>query len=220
MSIAAIIVAAGESRRMGFDKLSAKINGTSVLMHSINAFCQCPSVNVIYVVCNEQRYREIDALHFGKQIFRVDGGAHRQDSVNNGLHALDPEVTLVAIHDGARPMITPELIEKTIAATRQYGAAAVARRVTETLKRSDADGFARTGVDRNNLWYMETPQCFRVSVLRRAYQYVQERGITVTDEVSAVENIGISTFLIESTKPNIKITVPADLELTATLMTD
>jgi 2-C-methyl-D-erythritol 4-phosphate cytidylyltransferase len=220
MSIAAIIVAAGESRRMGFDKLSAKINGISVLTHSVKAFCDCPSIDIIYVVCPESRFREINELPLNKQILRVEGGSHRQDSVNNGLKALDPTVTLVAIHDGARPMITADLIENTFTAARKYGAAAVARRVTETLKRSDAEGFARSSIDRTNLWYMETPQCFRVNVLRRAYQYVQERGITVTDEVSAVEAIGISTLLIESTKPNIKITVPADLELAASLMTE
>ena len=96
--------------------------------------------------------------------------------------------------------------------------AALGRKVTETLKRADAEGFARSSVDRALLWFMETPQCFRVNVLKRAYQHVRERKLQVTDEVSAVEVIGISTYLVESKHPNVKITVPADLKLAAYLM--
>lgn len=218
MPTAAIIVAAGSSQRMGFDKLAAPLSGSPVLAHSVRAFCASPSVDQVYVVCSETRFSELLAGPFAKPVVRVDGGDTRQESVYRGLKALSEEITMVAVHDGARPMICVEEIELCIELTRKYGAAALGRKVTETLKRADAEGFARSSVDRALLWFMETPQCFRVNVLKRAYQHVRERKLQVTDEVSAVESIGISTYLVESKHPNIKITVPADLRLAAYLM--
>jgi 2-C-methyl-D-erythritol 4-phosphate cytidylyltransferase len=218
MPTAAIIVAAGSSQRMGFDKLAAPLLDAPVLAHSVRAFCAAPSVDLVYVVCSESRFSELLSDSFAKPVYRVEGGAARQESVYNGLKALPQEVTMVAVHDGARPMIRVDEIEQCIAQTRQYGAAALGRKVTETLKRADAEGFARSSVDRALLWFMETPQCFRVNVIKRAYQHVRETKMQVTDEVSAVEAIGISTYLVESKYPNIKITVPADLKLVAYLM--
>ena len=154
MPIAAIIVASGESRRMGFDKLTADLNGKPVLYHAVAAFCQCPSIDEIYVVCPDERFHCLAELQTLKKIHQVNGGRDRQHSVLNGLNALGNETTLVAVHDGARPMIDSATIEKCIQAARQYGAATVARRVTETLKRADAEGFARSGVDRANLWFI------------------------------------------------------------------
>jgi 2-C-methyl-D-erythritol 4-phosphate cytidylyltransferase len=218
MPTAAIIVAAGSSQRMGFDKLAAPLLGTPVLAHSVRAFCEAPSVDQIFVVCSEARFSELLPGPFAKPVFRVDGGDTRQESVYHGLKALAEDITVVAVHDGARPMIRVEEIEQCIEHARKYGAAALGRKVTETLKRADAEGFARSSVDRALLWFMETPQCFRVNVLKRAYQHVRERRLQVTDEVSAVEAIGISTYLVESKYPNVKITVPADLKLAAYLM--
>lgn len=218
MPTAAIIVAAGSSQRMGFDKLAAPLLGTPVLAHSVRAFCEAPSVDQIFVVCSEARFSELLPGPFAKPVFRVDGGETRQESVYYGLKALAEDITVVAVHDGARPMIRVEEIEQCIEHARKYGAAALGRKVTETLKRADAEGFARSSVDRALLWFMETPQCFRVNVLKRAYQHVRERKLQVTDEVSAVEAIGISTYLVESKHPNVKITVPADLKLAAYLM--
>lgn len=218
MPTAAIIVAAGSSQRMGFDKLAAPLLGAPVLAHSLRAFCAAPSVDLVYVVCSERRFSELLPGPFAKPVSRVEGGTTRQESVYNGLKALPQEVTMVAVHDGARPMIRVDEIEQCIAHTRQYGAAALGRKVTETLKRADVEGFARSSVDRALLWFMETPQCFRVNVLKRAYQHVREMKMQVTDEVSTVEAIGISTYLVESKYMNIKITVPADLKLAAYLM--
>lgn len=218
MPTAAIIVAAGSSQRMGFDKLAAPLLGTPVLAHSVRAFCEAPSVDQIFVVCSEARFSELLPGPFAKPVFHVDGGDTRQESVYHGLKALAEDITVVAVHDGARPMIRVEEIEQCIEHARKYGAAALGRKVTETLKRADAEGFARSSVDRALLWFMETPQCFRVNVLKRAYQHVRERKLQVTDEVSAVEAIGISTYLVESKYPNVKITVPADLKLAAYLM--
>lgn len=218
MGCAAIIVASGKSRRMGFDKLAARINGKPVLAHTVRAFMAAEGISRVIVVCPEERFRLLDGEVFSKPIDRVDGGEHRQDSVANGMAALGPEDLIIAVHDGARPLVRPESIAACIAAARQFGAASLAREVTDTIKKADTEGFARYSVDRTGLWAMETPQVFRASVLRRAYAAVAERQLTVTDEASAVESMGISTKLITSPFPNLKITVPADIHLASALM--
>jgi 2-C-methyl-D-erythritol 4-phosphate cytidylyltransferase len=218
MPTAAIIVAAGSSQRMGFDKLVAPLQGLPVLAHSVRAFCETASIDEIFVVCSEARFKELLPGPFSKPVTRVDGGDTRQHSVQNGLNALSSEITLVAVHDGARPLIRPEEIDLCLEHAKKYGASALGRKVTETLKRADHEGFARSSVDRALLWFMETPQCFRVNVLKRAYAHVRERRLQVTDEVSAVEAIGVSTFLVESRAANLKITVPADLALASHLL--
>lgn len=218
MGCAAIIVASGSSRRMGFDKLAAVIDGKPVLAHTVRAFMAAEGITRVIVVCPEERFRLLDGEDFSKPITRVDGGDQRQDSVANGMAVLGPDDLIIAVHDGARPLVRPESIDECIAAARQYGAAALARVVTDTIKKADTEGFARYSVDRTGLWAMETPQVFRSSVLRRAYAAVAERQLAVTDEVSAVEAMGISTKLITSPFPNPKITVPADIHLASALM--
>ena len=215
---AAIIVAAGSSRRMGFDKLAAELRGRSVLAHSVAAFCATPSIDTIIVVCSQQRFAELLPSSYPKPVIRVDGGATRQESVSHGLNALGDDVSLVAVHDGARPLISPQAVEACLAAAQQHTASALGRRVTETLKRADKNDFASSSVDRDNLWFMETPQCFCVDALKRAYRHVREQQLIVTDEVSAMEAIGYPTYLVESKEANLKITVPADLKLAAYLM--
>jgi 2-C-methyl-D-erythritol 4-phosphate cytidylyltransferase len=218
MGCAAIIVASGSSRRMGFDKLAAEIRGKPVLAHTVQAFMAAREITRIIVVCPEERFRLLNNVECTKPLDRVEGGAQRQDSVANGLALLGPEDLLVAVHDGARPLVRPDSIDECVAAARQYGAATLAREVADTIKKADLEGFARYSVDRSGLWAMETPQAFRTSVLRRAYASIAEKFLTVTDEVSAVEAMGISTKLITSPFPNLKITVPADIPLATALM--
>ena len=110
------------------------------------------------------------------------------------------------------------MIDECMQAARQYGAATLGKKATETMKRTDQEGFVRSSVDRADLWFMETPQCFRKNVLVRSYENVCERGLTVTDEVSAVDSIGIATKIIENRQPNLKITLPNDLQLAAFLL--
>jgi 2-C-methyl-D-erythritol 4-phosphate cytidylyltransferase len=218
MGCAAIIVASGSSRRMGFDKLAAPVRGTPVLAHAVRAFMAAKEITRVIVVCPEERFRLLHDLAGAKPLDRIDGGAQRQDSVANGMSLLGPEDLIVAVHDGARPLVRPESIDECIAAARQYGAATLARALTDTIKKADSEGFARYNVDRSGLWAMETPQVFRTSLLRRAYVALAEKQLTVTDEVSAVEAMGISTKLVTSPFPNLKITVPADIHLAAALM--
>jgi 2-C-methyl-D-erythritol 4-phosphate cytidylyltransferase len=142
---------------------------------------------------------------------RIEGGAERYLSVAAGIAAVPHDTELILIHDAARPFVSQSDILAVITAARDYGAASLARRVTETLKRSDTLDFTTDAVPRENLWFMETPQIFRADLIRAAYQHVLENELPVTDESSALESIGVNTKLIASTSPNPKITTPADL---------
>ena len=210
----AVIVAAGSSRRAGFDKLAAHLDGAPVLRRSVDAFVAAGAAAVV-VVCPESRWVEtgLAAAAFPVPVSRVDGGAERQDSVAAGLAALPACTCMVAVHDGARPLITPEGIRACLAAADETGAAACAHPVVDTLKRADAAGFSLPEkVSRDNLWGMETPQIFRLELLLRAYDFVKAHALVVTDEVSAVEAMGVPTRLV-SGGVNLKITLPGDLEL-------
>ena len=133
--------------------------------------------------------------------------------LQNLLAALPAGTRMVAVHDGARPLITPQGIQACLAAADSTGAAACAHPVVDTLKRADADGCALPEkVSRENLWGMETPQIFRLDLLRQAYDYVKAHQLVVTDEVSAVEALGVATRLVQG-GANLKITLPGDLEL-------
>lgn len=209
----AIIVAAGNSRRLGHDKLTWTLNGVTVLRRSINAFLDAKNINSIVVVCPLDRWNQIDHENFTKPVIRVDGGNERQDSVAAGLAALPTNTELVAVHDGARPLVSHQDIDRCVEAAQHFGAAALARRATETMKRSDENDFNIEPVDRENLWCMETPQVFRTKLLRKASKTIAQCGITATDEVSAVEQLGTKVKFVESSRPNLKITTPADLAL-------
>ena len=210
----AVIVAAGSSRRAGFDKLAAPLAGVPVLRRSVDAFVAAGAAAVV-VVCPESRWVEtgLAAADFPVPVSRVDGGAERQDSVAAGLAALPAGTRMVAVHDGARPLITPQGIAACLAAAEETGAATCAHPVVDTLKRADAAGKSLPEkVSREHLWGMETPQIFRLELLLQAYQYVKENALVVTDEVSAVETLGVPTRLVQG-GANLKITLPGDLEL-------
>ena len=213
----AILVAAGMSQRMGFDKLAAELAGMPVLRRTLEAFLAAESIAEVVVVCPPERW-ELLGGNFAKPVRRVDGGESRQDSVVAGLAALSLESRFVAVHDGARPLISPEDIDRCVAAAAENRAAALARRVTETLKRSDALDFSTEGVSREQLWFMETPQVFEIPMLVDAYAEVAALGLRVTDEVSVMEAAGVRVKFVESTRPNLKITTPADLALAEALL--
>lgn len=214
----AIIVAAGNSRRLGYDKLTWTLDGITVLRRSIDAFLKANNIHSIVVVCPLDRWNQIDHENFTKPVTRVDGGKERQDSVAAGLAALPADTQLVAVHDGARPLVSPNDIDRCVEAAHAFGAAALARRTTETMKRSDDNDFNTEPVERHNLWCMETPQVFRTDLLRDASNAIARDGITATDEVSAVEQLGTKVKFVESRNPNLKITTPADLALAEALV--
>lgn len=210
----AVIVAAGMSRRIGFDKLAAPLAGVPVLCHSVRAFAQA-GAGCIVIVCPEERWEALRPWeHAGEvPVLRVDGGERRQDSTQAGLAALPAGSSWVAVHDAARPLITPRGIKACLAAAQQGGAAACAHPIVDTLKRADAAGHTLPElVSRERLWGMETPQIFRVDLLRRAFEKVDACGAEITDEVSALELVGVRTRLVQ-VGPNMKITLPGDVEL-------
>jgi len=148
----------------------------------------------------------------------AEGGAERQDSVWNGLCAMTADAELVATHDGARPCISLELIEQTIRAAKDFGAAVAAQRVTDTIKQSDDGATISRTVDRSKLWSVQTPQAFRVSVIRQAISTARGRGLNLTDDTAACELIGQAVKLVESKQPNPKVTVPGDLPFIESLL--
>lgn len=210
MSRAAIIVASGSSRRMGFDKLAAPLAGRPVLWHSVHAFSSLEEITQVIVVTPPQRFAWLSDL--GQKISRIDGGAERSDSVAAGLAALSDHITHVAIHDGARPLISADSIQATFTAAQKSGAASLARRVTETLKRATPEGITTQSISRDHLWIMETPQTFSKDLIQQAYQNLTPGNPQITDEVSALQLLGQGTTLVENHSPNPKITVQADLD--------
>jgi 2-C-methyl-D-erythritol 4-phosphate cytidylyltransferase len=222
MSTTAIIVAAGNSTRMGFHKLTASLLGKPVLRWTIEAFDACEAVDDLLIVVSEITREMVlewaeDGL-FAKPVMISEGGAERHLSVHEGLKRLAEHVDIVAVHDGARPLITPEQISRCIARARDCKAVACARPVTETLKRVDARGVISASLEREGAWVMETPQVFERALLCRAYEDVVREGLRVTDEVSAVQQVGAEVFVLDNPQPNLKITYPADLDLAARLL--
>lgn len=212
-----IIVAAGSSRRMGFDKLFAPLHGKPVVLHTIDAFERADCVDEIVVVGHPERLAELERLvrSSGSKKVRhvVAGGRHRQDSVRAGLNVLAPSVRYVAVHDAARPLVTPAQILRVLQLAQAHGAASLAEPITDTLKRADENHFVRGGIDRDGLYAMQTPQIFSRDLLVDAYAAVTGKKISVTDEVSAVEHLGRKVVLVPNDEFNLKITFPRDLQL-------
>jgi 2-C-methyl-D-erythritol 4-phosphate cytidylyltransferase len=213
--LSVIIVAGGSSQRMGFDKLFAVIAGEPVIAHTMRAFEHASSVSEIVVVARKERHEEIRkisrAAGFKKVQSIVPGGERRQDSVRAGLDQIDRDANYVAVHDAARPLITPEQIERAFEQCRVHGSAALAQPVNDTLKRADADFLVVGLVDRHQLYAMQTPQIFERKLLEDAYCGVYAEKASVTDEVSAVERLGHKIALVLNDDFNFKITYPRDL---------
>lgn len=219
----AVIVAAGRGTRMGphIDKLFLEVAGRPVVAHTW-ARWDAAAVDEIVLVIRagmEAAFTEMAAtLPLTKPYRFAVGGVERQESVWNGLMALSAEAEVVAIHDGARPCISPELIHHTIQAARESGAAVAAQRITDTLKESDGGALISRTVDRAKLWSVQTPQVFRVAVIREAISTARARGLNLTDDTAACELIGQPVRLVESRQPNPKVTVPADLPFIASVL--
>ena len=234
--ISAIIVAAGKGTRMAaavlahsgapqganVDKLWLEVAGRPVIAHTWRQFNDAACVDEIILVVRDgmqPHFAELaEKFHFQKPFRLVVGGAERQDSVWNGLLAVSPKTEIVAIQDAARPCTSADLIAATIAAARETGAAVAAQPVTDTIKET-ADGkiISRT-VDRAKLWSVQTPQTFRVEVIRRAISAAREKNLILTDDTAACELIGQPVQLVKSATPNPKVTVPADLPFIENLL--
>jgi 2-C-methyl-D-erythritol 4-phosphate cytidylyltransferase len=220
----AIIVAAGRGARMGpgVDKLFLEVAGRPVVAHTLQRFGEVDCIDELIVVTREELLPEfgdlLKALQLRKPYRVVAGGSRRQDSVWNGLQAVSPKSEIVAIQDGARPCTPAEVIAATIAAAREIGAAVAAQRVTDTIKESEDGRSIARHLERSRLWSVQTPQTFRVDVIRRALEAVRQKGLSVTDDTAACELIGQPVRLVETMAPNPKVTVPADLAYVGMLL--
>ena len=215
--LTAIIVAGGSSRRMGFDKTFALLGDRPIIAHSVAVLEAAECVDDLIVVAREDRLavlrHTLEPYGFRKLSAMVPGGVQRQDSVAAGLKQLDGSCEFVAVHDAARPLVTATELERVYAAAREHGAASLASPVADTLKRADENHIVSGSVDRDRLYAMQTPQIFARALLLEAYDAVAQQGLTITDEVSAVENLDRNVVLVANENFNFKITYPRDLEL-------
>ncbi|MBI4026600.1 MAG: 2-C-methyl-D-erythritol 4-phosphate cytidylyltransferase [Verrucomicrobia bacterium] len=229
----AIILAGGSSKRMGtgVDKLMIHMAGMPLLVHALLAFERCRDVDEIILVAREDRrseYRELAAKHrVVKLISVIPGGIERQDSVWCGLQAISRNSEIVLVHDGARALVTAEIISRCAMAARQTGAAIPAARVKDTIKRAASLTTARGDefrfkieetLDRSHLWAAQTPQTFRTELLRKAYEPLVRARTIVTDDAMAVERLGHPVALVECDPLNLKITTPEDLLLAEAIL--
>jgi len=217
--VGAVIVAAGESRRMnGIDKVFAPLGGRPVISRVLDAFEECDPVSQIIVVVSEDNVEKCRQLitqnKYSKPIEVCAGGKRRQDSVAAGLSKLD-KCDRVVIHDGARPLVTKELIEWGLEAAKETGAAAAAVPVTDTIKIADDDQIVLETLPRQNLWAVQTPQVFRADLISKAYR---EAAGEVTDDASLVEALGNKVKLYMGSYDNIKITNSNDLMIAEALL--
>ena len=223
---AAIIAAGGSGSRMGggVPKQFMTLHNTPILALTVGRFLRVANLRTLVVAVPAEHHEAAAVLfrHFlpaeeQHRLLLVNGGATRQESVKAGLAALPTGTATVLVHDGARPFVTAEIIERCLRATEQNGAAIAAVRVRDTLKQAGEDHLIRATIDRSGLWQAQTPQGARVELLRRAYSLADEDGFQGTDEASLLEHAGIPVAIVEGSELNFKITRPDDLALAAGL---
>ena len=211
----AVIVAAGSSQRMGTDKIMMKLGAMPVLARTVLAFENNEYVDEIIIVTKTEKLEEIadlchkNGLHKVRQV--VSGGATRMESALAGVSAARHGADLIAIHDGARPLVSQELITRTILAAQKYRSAVPAIPSTDTLKTVDEKGLIVGTVDRASTVRVQTPQVFDADLIKGALTEAVEEGLTLTDDCSAMDRMGVRTFVVEGDVDNIKITTPNDL---------
>ncbi len=211
----AVIVAAGSASRMGgIDKVMAQLHGEPMILRTVRTFQECDAISEIVVVTRQDLIMRITDLcrNLPKVKAVVVGGASRQESVNLGLNSLSPDVKLAAVHDGARPLVTWQVIDRVVRAAHTYGAAAPAVPVKDTIKVVKGGVVVNTP-DRSTLQAVQTPQVFDFDLLRGALKKAQEDGAQLTDDCSAVERMGLAVRIVEGDEENLKVTTPVDLKI-------
>ena len=218
----AIILAAGKSERMGsgVDKAFLSLVNKPVVAWSLLAFERCADIDRIVLVVRKDQVVASKAVVKMFGISKIDkivaGGAKRQESVAAGLAACDLDTRCVVVHDGARPMVTPELISEVVKQAKKVPAVTVGRPMTDTVKICEKGSTVTKSVDREKLWTVQTPQAFQAKELRAAYKQLGSKE--VTDDCMAIELNGGAVKIVENLKPNFKITTVEDLQLAATLL--
>ena len=211
----AVIVAAGSSQRMGSDKIFAALGGLPVLVRSVRAFEENELVDEIIVVTREERLEAVAELgkkyELGKVTKVILGGKTRVESCLAGVSEADHRAGLIAIHDGARPLVTQAVIREAVRAAEAYYAAAPAVKSTDTLKLVDAEGVVEGTVDRERVCRVQTPQVFHADLIKGALTEAMKRQLPVTDDCSAVELLGVKTHTVPGDEDNLKLTTPRDM---------
>ena len=216
----AVIVAAGSATRMGgIDKVMADLGGEPMIVRTVRAFQNCDAIASIVIVTREDLIRPISDLcrDMKKVAAVVAGGKSRQESVHLGLNALPKGTKLAAVHDGARPLVSWQVIDRVVRAANTYGAAAPAIPVKDTIKVVEGRLVKETP-DRSSLMAVQTPQVFGFDLLRGALRKAEEDGAQVTDDCSAVERTGMRIKIVEGDERNLKVTTPMDLKIAELLL--
>lgn len=220
----AIIVAAGRGSRAGGARAKQfrELSGIPIIIHTLSRFELCETIQEAVVVLPGDARGEFLAHAAGHGLRKVtrtvEGGATRAESVRRGLEALSGEgVEVVAVHDGVRPFVTPAEIDRTVRAASEHGAAVLAAPAVETVKEVEGGRVVRT-LERARLWHAQTPQCFRLELLRRAYEQPGALGADVTDCSALVERLGETVHVVEGGADNIKITNPRDFAIAEALV--
>lgn len=218
----AVIVAAGYSQRMGNDKLMMALDGMPVLLRTLKVFENSPLIDEIVVVTRMDKLEGTADLCKNGGISKVTkvvtGGKTRAESALAGVSATKKDAKLIAVHDGARPLVTSDLILRTIYAAEEYLAAVPVISSPDTLKLLDDKGKVAATVDREHTLRVQTPQVFKADLIKGALTAAVERGLSVTDDSAAVEMMGVKTHAVQGDEENIKITSPLDLELAAAIL--
>ena len=223
-SCSAVIVAAGSSQRMGSDKIMMKLGAMPVLARTVLAFENNENVDEIIIVTKTEKLEEIadmcfkNGLHKVKQV--VSGGATRMESALAGVSACRHGAELIAIHDGARPLVSQELITRTIEAAKAYRAAVPVVASTDTLKVVDERGFITGTLDRSVTRRVQTPQVFEADLIKGALTKAVEKNLALTDDCSAMDMMGVKTITVEGEPTNIKITTPEDMVTAKAIVED
>jgi 2-C-methyl-D-erythritol 4-phosphate cytidylyltransferase len=222
--ITALIVAAGQGLRMGGERKQYRtLAGRPVLVHSLAAFDACRQIERLVVVVSDSertfcRREIIEPARLAKPVSLVAGGPRRQDSVYNGLAAIDADQGIVLIHDGVRPLIDTELIERCIAGAKKWQACIPAIAASDTLKRVDAEGVIRGTTPRDTIYLAQTPQAFDLVWIREAHEAARRHDWQATDDASLIEQLGRPVYIIPGTRSNLKLTTPEDLILAEALL--
>jgi len=225
MKTVAIITAAGFGKRMGKPKQFLEIGGKPILELTLSIFEQTKAIDEIILVVNEEDVPRAKKFKFAKLKKVVSGGKERQDSVYNGLKVLPDDAEIVAIHDGARPFVSSEIIEQAIEEARRSGAVVVGVPVKDTVKSINNEPALPAGrqltinktLDRKKLWQAQTPQVFKKEVILKAFEQGYNK-FNVTDDAMLVEKMGVPVKMVMGSYQNIKITTPGDLKFAAAIL--
>ena len=218
----AVIVAAGNASRMGgIDKVMAPLDGEPMIKRTVRAFEECPAIREIVIVTRQDLLQPVMELCHSYEKVRavVVGGVDRAESVRNGMNALSDKVRLVAVQDGARPLVSWEVIDRTVRAANTYHAAAPGIPVKDTTKIVKG-GLVESTPDRSTLRAVQTPQVFDFDLLRGALEQAKLENAPITDDCSAVERLGMKVKIVEGDERNIKVTTPMDLKIAQMLLED